>query len=141
MIEVYDQKCLFKDTYTIIEMMDDTLRSKINPDFINFLKENQDNSFEGTINKSIPLKYQNIREEIKIMLSLMYIDYFCETNKKEQIIQKEENNIKQFYNRDLFENNNSKEQNIANESKEIVVYKETLIQKIIKKIKYFFSKK
>ncbi len=141
MIEVYDQKCLFKDTYTIIEMMDDTLRSKINPDFINFLKENQDNSFEGTINKNIPLKYQNIREEIKIMLSLMYIDYFCETNKKEQIIQKEENNIKQFYNRDLFENNNSKEQNIANESKEIVVYKETLIQKIIKKIKYFFSKK
>ena len=131
MIEVYDQKCLFKDTYTIIEMMDDTLRSKINPDFINFLKENQDNSFEGTINKNIPLKYQNIREEIKIMLSLMYIDYFCETNKKEQIIQKEENNIKQFYNRDLFENNNSKEQNIANESKEIVVYKETLIQKII----------
>ena len=73
---MYKQEYLYKDTYTIIEMMDDNLKSKINSDFIRFLKENQDSSFEGTINKNIPLKEQNLREEKKIMLSLIYIDYF-----------------------------------------------------------------
>ena len=138
---MYNQEYLYKDTYTIIEMMDDNLKSRINPDFIRFLKENQDNSFEGTINKNIPLKEQNLREEIKIMLSLIYIDYFCEKDEKDRIIQKEENNLREFYNRDIFEKNNVKNQsNITEEPKEMVVYKETLIQKIINKIKKFFNK-
>lgn len=138
---MYNQEYLYKDTYTIIEMMDDSLKSRINPDFIRFLKENQDNSFEGTINKNIPLKEQNLREEIKIMLSLIYIDYFCEKDEKDKIIQKEENNLREFYNRDIFEKNNIKNQpNITEKPKEMVVYKETLIQKIINKIKKFFNK-
>ena len=138
---MYNQEYLYKDTYTIIEMMDDSLKSRINPDFIRFLKENQDNSFEGTINKNIPLKEQNLREEIKIMLSLIYIDYFCEKDEKDKIIQKEENNLREFYSRDIFEKNNIKNQpNITEKPKEMVVYKETLIQKIINKIKKFFNK-
>ena len=136
---MYKQEYLYKDTYTIIEMMDDNLKSKINSDFIRFLKENQDSSFEGTINKNIPLKEQNLREEIKIMLSLIYIDYFCEKEQKEKIIQREENNLREFYSRDIFEKNNIP--NITEETKEMVVYKETLIQKIINKIKSFFNKK
>ena len=138
---MYNQEYLYKDTYTIIEMMDNNLKSRINPDFIRFLKENQDNSFEGTINKNIPLKEQNLREEIKIMLSLIYIDYFCEKDEKDRIIQKEENNLREFYSRDIFEKNNVKNQsNITEEPKEMIVYKETLIQKIINKIKKFFNK-
>ena len=138
---MYNQEYLYKDTYTIIEMMDDSLKSRINPDFIRFLKENQDNSFEGTINKNIPLKEQNLREEIKIMLSLIYIDYFCEKDEKDKIIQKEENNLREFYSRDIFEKNNIKNQpNITEKPKEMVVYKETLIKKIINKIKKFFNK-
>ena len=136
---MYKQEYLYKDTYTIIEMMDDNLKSKINSDFIRFLKENQDSSFEGTINKNIPLKEQNLREEIKIMLSLIYIDYFCEKEQKEKIIQREENNLREFYSRDIFEKNNIP--NITEETKGMVVYKETLIQKIINKIKSFFNKK
>ncbi len=136
---MYKQEYLYKDTYTIIEMMDDNLKNRINPDFIRFLKENQDNSFEGTINKNIPLREQNLREEIKIMLSLIYIDYFCEKEQKEKIIQREENNLREFYSRDIFEKNNIP--NITEETKGMVVYKETLIQKIINKIKSFFNKK
>ena len=141
MIEVYDQGCLYKDTYTIIEMMDDNLKKRINPEFISFLKENQDNNFEGTINKNIPLREQSLREEIKIMLSLIYIDYFCEKEEKEKILSKEENNLKQFYNRDIFENNNfERQQKVIDEPKEMIIYKETLIQKILKKIRKFFNK-
>ncbi len=137
MIEVYSNECLYKDTYTIIEMMNDSLRSKINPEFIDFLKQNKDDSFKGTVDRNIPLKNQNLRKEIKIMLSLIYINYFCEGEEKEKIIQKEEENIRNFYNKDIFETSNNKES--IDEPKEMIVYKESVIQKIIKKFKKLFK--
>ena len=146
MIEVYNDKCLYKDTYTIIEMMGDTLRSRINPQFIAFLRENKDDNFEGTVDRNIPLKNQNLRNEVKIMLSLIYINYFCEGEEKKKIIQKEEENIKNFYNKDIFETKNEIKAEEKNESKDettsksnaMIVYKESIIQKIVKKFKKLF---
>ena len=46
----YTNECLYKDTYTIITMMDEDLRSKISNKFIEFLMVNMDKEFEGTIN-------------------------------------------------------------------------------------------
>ena len=148
MIEVYSNECLYKDTYTIIEMMNDSLRSKINPEFIDFLKQNKDDSFKGTVDRNVPLKNQNLRKEIKIMLSLIYINYFCEGEEKEKIIQKEEENIRNFYNKDIFETKNeirnlsndaSNNKESIDEPKEMIVYKESVIQKIIKKLKKLFK--
>ena len=74
----YTNECLYKDTYTIITMMDDDLRSKISNKFISFLQENMDNEFEGTIDNKIPLKRQELRYEVRLMLSLIYINFICD---------------------------------------------------------------
>ena len=103
-MELYTNDCLYKDVYTIIEMMSPELRNKINNKFIEFLKENQNKNFKGTVDKNVPIRNQNLREEIKIMLSMIYIDYFCSEEKRKEILSTEENNINKFYNKPLFNN-------------------------------------
>lgn len=140
---MYTNECLYKDVYIIIEMMDDKMKNKINNNFIEFLKENQDVNFCGTINKEIPLKEQHLRKEIKLMLSQMYIDYFCNQEEKKEILAVEKNNIENFYNRDIFEREQTQE-NISREKIEntnvnnnlnMIKYKENIFTKILKLIK------
>ena len=139
----YTNECLYKDVYTIIEMMNPDLRNKINKEFINFLKENQDIEFEGTIDKNIPIKNQELREEIKLMLSILYINYFCPQEKKKEILEAERKNINKYY--DVFKNkDNTKlpeskiEEQVDKESQnnmQLIKYKENFLTKIMKKIK------
>ena len=142
----YTNECLYKDTYTIITMMDDDLRSKISNKFISFLKENMDNEFEGTIDNKIPLKRQELRYEVRLMLSLIYINFICddETQKKLEAIDDE--NIQKFYNRDIFEKTPNTSSDIEEKTEDIqeetslVEYKESFFKKIWNKIKNIFSK-
>ena len=142
----YTNECLYKDTYTIITMMDKDLRSKISNKFIEFLMVNMDKEFEGTINNKVPLKNQELRYEVRLMLSLIYINFICddETQKKLEAI--DEENIQKFYNRDIFDNGSSSSEvtdSSAEEIKEensLVEYKETFFKKIWNKIKSIFNK-
>ena len=142
----YTNECLYKDTYTIITMMDEDLRSKISNKFIEFLMVNMDKEFEGTINNKVPLKNQELRYEVRLMLSLIYINFICddETQKKLEAI--DEENIQKFYNRDIFDNASSSSEVIdseaeeSNEENSLVEYKETFFKKIWNKIKSIFSK-
>ena len=142
----YTNECLYKDTYTIITMMDEDLRSKISNKFIEFLMVNMDKEFEGTINNKVPLKNQELRYEVRLMLSLIYINFICddETQKKLEAI--DEENIQKFYNRDIFDNGSSFSEvtdSSAEEIKEensLVEYKENILKKIWNKIKNIFNK-
>ena len=139
MEKIYTERCLYKDTYTIISMMDNNLRCKINPKFIKFLEENQDNTYHSYINPKKPLKEQEIRDDIKLMLSIIYINYLCDSEKREMILKEEKQNIEK-YNKSLYDNmfkkkqiNNSETENCDNQL--IVIQKESVIHKIINKIK------
>lgn len=151
---MYTNECLYKDIYTIIEMVDNEMKSKISNKFINFLLENQDINFEGTINKNIPIKEQDLRIEIKLMLSQMYIDYFCEEEKKKEILEIEKKNIENFYSKDIFKKSYSEAVNLkqtnlegikieesnVNNGLSMIEYKENIFIKIINIIKQFFRK-
>jgi len=146
MIFNYTDECLYKDTYIIITMMDEDMRNKISNKFINFLKENMNKDFEGTINNKIPLKNQELRYEVRLMLSLIYIYFMCddETQKKLETIDKK--NIQEFYNKDIFANTvfskkNEDYQKETIEEKSLIEYKESLFSKICKKLKNIFNKK
>lgn len=137
---MYTNECLYKDTYTIIQMMDDKMKNKINANFIAFLKKHQDAEFEGTINRNIPIREQNLREEVKLMLSLIYIDFFCEEEERRQILEKENENINAFYNKDIFKKKKSTEAKIEQKNYPVVI-KQNRWHKIIAIIKQFFSRK
>ena len=149
----YTNECLYKDTYTIINMMDEEMRSKISKKFIEFLANNKDNSFEGTVDSTIPLKQQELRYELRLMLSLIYINYICDDETQKRILAEDEENIRKFYNKNIFENQKSdiKVENVEITEEKIedskvkenslIEYKENFFSKIIKKLKSIFKKK
>ena len=136
MEEKYSERCLYKDVYIIINMMDKDMKNKINPRFIRFLKENQDKEYVSCIDNTKPLKEQQIREEIKILLSIIYINYLCDKEEKAIILREEKQNITKYEN-NLYEVLKSrKSKQIENEKKELMVIKqENFMQRIINGLK------
>lgn len=141
---MYSDTFLYKDTYVVINMMSKEMKEKINPKFIKFLEENQDKEYESYLNNKIPLERQEIRTELKLMLSIIYIQYLCDSETKERILLKEKENIKR-YNEQITENifNKKEEKNINNSNintennTELVIYspRERILKKIWNKIK------
>ena len=141
---MYSDTFLYKDTYVVINMMSKEMKEKINPKFIKFLEENQDKEYESYLNNKIPLERQEIRPELKLMLSIIYIQYLCDSETKERILLKEKENIKR-YNEQITENifNKKEEKNINNSNintennTELVIYspRERILKKIWNKIK------
>ena len=115
---MYSDTFLYKDTYVVINMMSKEMKEKINPKFIKFLEENQDKEYESYLNNKIPLERQEIRPELKLMLSIIYIQYLCDSETKERILLKEKENIKR-YNEQITENifNKKEEKNIKSKRK------------------------
>lgn len=143
---MYSDSCLYKDTYVIINMMDKKMREKINPQFIKFLKENQDVEYKSCIDDKIPLKEQELSTELKLMLSIIYIDYLCDSDTKEKIMRKEKENI-QEYNKKVTENifikinqNNTQKDKLNDTSLVVYQKQENIFIRIWEKIKVFFKK-
>lgn len=143
---MYSDSCLYKDTYVIINMMDKKMREKINPQFIKFLKENQDAEYKSCIDDKIPLKEQKLSTELKLMLSIIYIDYLCDSDTKEKIMRKEKENI-QEYNKKVTENiytkinqNNTQKDKLNDTSLVVYQKQENIFIRIWEKIKVFLKK-
>ncbi len=140
---------IYVDISVIISMMPIEMKSKISNSFINFIENNKSKNYVSNINPNIPLKEQNIRKETKEMLGIIYRDYLCNKEERINLLQEEKRELtkleierREVYNPDnIFKKNNLKENNdeksIKNESS-IVEYKESIIKRIITKIKNLF---
>ena len=140
---------IYVDISVIISMMPTEMKSKISNSFINFIENNKSNNYVSNINPNIPLKEQNIRKETKEMLGIIYRDYLCNEEERINLLQEEKRELtkldaekRYIYNPDnIFKKNNLKENNeeksIKNEVS-IVEYKESIIKRIILKIKKLF---
>ena len=140
---------IYVDISVIISMMPTEMKSKISNSFINFIENNKSNNYVSNINPNIPLKEQNIRKETKEMLGIIYRDYLCNEEEKINLLQEEKRELtkledekREIYNPDnIFKKNNLKDNNEEKSIKDevsIVEYKESIIKRIITKIKNLF---
>ena len=140
---------IYVDISVIISMMPTEMKSKISNSFINFIENNKSNNYVSNINPKIPLRQQNIRKETKEMLGIIYRDYLCDDEERINLLQEEKRELtkleaekREIYNLDnIFKKNNLKENNEVNSIKNevsIVEYKESIIKRIITKIKNLF---
>lgn len=140
---------IYVDISVIISMMPTEMKSKISNSFINFIENNKSNNYVSNINPKIPLRQQNIRKETKEMLGIIYRDYLCDDEERINLLQEEKRELtkleaekREIYNLDnIFKKNNLKENNEENSIKNevsIVEYKESIIKRIITKIKNLF---
>ena len=75
----------FSETYDVINHMSKEMQEKIPKSFINLIKENRDLDYKFNIDYSTDIKKQLLKET-KVILSLIYRDYLCSSEKREKLI-------------------------------------------------------
>ena len=127
----------FSEVYDVINHMSKEMQEKIPKNFVNLIKDNRDLDFKFYIDYSIDIKEQ-LLEETKVILSLIYRDYLCDKEKREKLlaidleeIRREETILQEKYKID-FEN---RKKDIQEENLPIKVEKGKWYIKIIDFIK------
>ncbi len=137
-----------KEIYVILNKLG--LFYKLPIELKEYIIQNQDLSYKYDFNIDLPLVYQIDNENTKAYISYLYLKYINDSdNEKNILLRKYEQNEK-IYQEKLIEkydsNNIFKNKEIENAENipntvAIVEYKETIISKVINRIKNIFSRK
>lgn len=129
----------------VLEYMDEKYTKQISSEFTNMMIKNMDLSYNFKYDINKPLQEQNLSEEAKIILSIIYLRYFCDTEEKTQIINKmkendleDEKQAKDKYNPDKIFDENI--ETIIKKDSELPVIPKKWYQKFFEKIKNFLKK-
>lgn len=83
------RKIAFAEVYDIIKHSDISIQKRISPTFMNIIENNMDKSYKVMIDYNKELEEPNILHETKIILGIIYRDYLCAPEKKQQLIRNE----------------------------------------------------
>lgn len=140
------QKASYSEIYEIIKHFDDELKKKIPPKFISFIKNNRDIDYKVHIDYSKNLSEQNLMHETKVMLSVIYRNFLCSKDEKEKLQNKEKEELLEIekkkiekYNPDNIFTTKKRIETLDDTSVSMIEYKNSLLSKIMHKIKSFFG--
>ena len=115
-----------------------------------FFKQEKDKQYIKGIDPNIPIKEQSLKEETLAIIALLNLQYWCKDEKeKERLKQiyrdndiKYQEELREKYNPDqIFKKSKLEKTKEKDEKVEMIIYKESIIIKIINKIKRFFHMK
>lgn len=139
----------YSETYAVLQVLQCGFLSKVPIDLIQFLRNEKDDTYNVTINSSIPLEKQNLLPETISLLAMLKLNYWCENEKeKKELLDIFDKNEKEYQNNLLtkynYENlfNKQTKFNIQNniEEHQLIAYKEPLLKKLFKKFLSFYNK-
>lgn len=137
-------KNAYVEVLSIIDLLDDEQKNKIPNKLRAFFENNKSQSYQVTINPSIPLGKQNLLTETVDILAMLKLNYWCTSEEeKEELMNLLNENEKNYqeelekkYNiNNMFKNKLSK----AEHTSAIVKYKESIFTKFVKRLKSFFQ--
>lgn len=128
----------------ILNYADKESLSKIPESLKKFIKENK-SDYITKINPEKDLKDQDLLYETKVILSVLYRDYWASKDERKKLLEEEKAELMDIENRknekynynNLFKNKNNETETNVKEVKSLVV-KQNLIRKILNKIRSFF---
>lgn len=137
----------------IIEILDNMSyedKNKIPKKIYDFFLEKSNKNYVRHLDKSKTLYDQEIREDTKEILAILLINYWCETvDKKNQLLTlfrdneiKYQEQLREKYNPDMLfksKRNSNNNEKIENNTQMIVIDKDNIFTRFIKKIKLFFK--
>lgn len=142
----------YSEVNAFLQLIDSNMSNKIPKKLKNFFKREMDKKYQPVLQKNIPLKEQNLRRKTIAIISGLYLQYWCtDMSKKEELLKTYKNNeikhqeqLREKYNPDmLFKNkrnsNNNNNENTENNTQMIVIDKDNIFTRFIKKIKLFFK--
>lgn len=134
----------------VLKCLDEDDRKKIPSDIIKFYEDNKSTDYEFHFDSSKDLTEQYLMNKTKEILAGIYIDYLCENEREKKSYQdklkKIENRYeaqksKEFSYDDIFKNNKLTQVDSEKEKSLVVVKKDSLFARILKKLKSLFTKK
>ena len=131
----------------ILEHMDASDLVKVSNKFIDFLKKNASREYICNLDYSKKLNEMNIKEETKALLALMYESYWCSEEEKQNLKkkfyeneQKYQEELRKKYNPDdIFKEKQKNINELKNNQTQLIVYKETILKRILNKLKAIFN--
>ena len=125
----------------ILEYTSEELKNKIPQKFLDFLKNIQSQTYKFEYDKTKKLNVQNLKSKTRGLIALVYQDYICNENEKEEyikksqeIIMKKEEEKRNIYNPDnVFKSKTKSIESNLNEQTAMIEYKKNSVLKIIKK--------
>lgn len=141
-----EQIMAYTEVVEVLKYMSKEDVNKIPKDIVRYYTDNRDTSYNFKIDMEKAFEQQNLSEKAKIVLAMLYRDYWSTEKQKEKIKQKEKYDLyklelkkQEKYNSDnIFENRKIKR---IEENKALVEHKkETLCNKFIQFIRRFFKK-
>ncbi len=148
---IQDSKIAYSEIYAIINLMEDQFIDKVPKKIKDFFEEERDKEYYPIIDVNIELDEQNLQRETIVLLAILKLNYWCDSEEEKQEILKsfsDNENLKIKEQQELYEKYNpdnifkKKEQNTVVEDKEVVnslsmvEYKKTnFIKKLLSKIR------
>ena len=77
----------YVELISFLNLLDDSYIDKIPEEFMKFINENKDETYEKVVYKNVPLKGQNLMEETLCLIAFINLKYWCNDGKeKEELI-------------------------------------------------------
>ena len=131
----------YTEVYEILSYMDKMTVMKIPIELLKFIKENKNDNFNTLIDKNDLFNMNNISSETKHVLAWLDVNYWMSKEKKERLKEKYYKKHMSFYNSEkiLKKATYEKMQETSNITG-IMEYKESMVIKLINKLKKFWGK-
>lgn len=135
-------KTAYSEIYEILNLIDNEHTNKIPIKVKELIINEKDNSFRPNILTNIPLEKQKLQKETFTILTILYLNYWCESESEKQEIINLCNNI-DILNREKYSYDNLFKKNkkiaiqevIEEKNNSLVEYKESIFAKILNRIK------
>ena len=151
-MSMLDDMMAYSEIYEILNLMEDEDKERVPQEVRNFFEEQRMKEYKPKIRTDIPLTEQNLRRETLVLLTILVINYWCDSEEEKQSFidelgknEKIKMKLQEKYNPDnLFKNRKKTKEDIVMEqveNVEIIQYKENLFTKLKKWFEKIFNKK
>lgn len=126
----------YSEVYEILKYIPMSYLNKIPKDVLNIFKNKRDKNYKVKIDPNLPLEDQKLKRKTLILLSVLNLDYWCEPDEREEILNIYWKNEKESY---VVVNDDEDIDSYSNTG--LMVYREeSFIERIWNKLKNFFRR-
>ena len=151
-MSMLDDMMAYSEIFEILSLMEEEDKEKVPQEVRDFFEEQRMKEYKPKIRTDIPLTEQNLRRETVVLLTILVINYWCDSEEEKQSfideLEKDEKIKKEIlekYNPDnLFKNRKKTKEDVVMEqveNVEMIQYKENLFTKLKKWFEKMFNKK
>ena len=81
---IQDSKIAYSEIYAIINLMEDQFIDKVPKKIKDFFEEERDKEYYPIIDVNIELDEQNLQRETLVILAILSLNYWCESEEEKQ---------------------------------------------------------